>query len=321
MVIQTNMNITVFTPTYNRAKTLSRVYESLLNQTNKDFVWLIIDDGSTDNTKELVAKWIEENKLSIEYHYKENGGKHTAMKMAYELTQTKYLLAIDSDDELTADAVNVFLNEWKEIEKDGFESQFAEISGLTFSNDGNLIGNFTFPAGINQIDSNWHEMVLRFQNNNEHVVCWNTEKLRECVQIPVDFWLSDKVNFFGEGTLWARIGRKYKTRYINNKLRIYHYDGGDSLMRIHDKTQGHYNNLVGNMYFLDENLDYFFWNPKYFIHLILKFVISGIELKFSSFTLLKQMNTSRFRLYYSLHYPIGLGLWFYYKKIRKQFWF
>ena len=107
------MNITVFTPTYNRAKTLVRVYESLLNQTNKDFVWLIVDDGSTDNTKVLVAKWIEENKLSIEYHYKENGGKHTAMKMAYQLAQTKYLLAIDSDDELTPDAVEDFLNDWK----------------------------------------------------------------------------------------------------------------------------------------------------------------------------------------------------------------
>ena len=315
------MNITVFTPTYNRAKTLSRVYESLLNQTNKDFVWLIIDDGSTDNTKELVAKWIEENKLSIKYHYKENGGKHTAMKMAYELTQTKYLLAIDSDDELTADAVNVFLNEWKEIEKDGFESQFAEISGLTFSNDGNLIGNFTFPAGINQIDSNWHEMVLRFQNNNEHVVCWNTEKLRECVQIPVDFWLSDKVNFFDERTLWARIGRKYKTRYINKMLRIYHYDGGDSLIRIQDKTKGHYNNLVGSMYFLDENLDYFLWNPKYFIHLILKFIVSGIELDYSPVFILKNMQTIRFRVFYSFLYPGGFILWAYYKYIKKNFWF
>ena len=315
------MDITVLTPTYNRAKTLPRVYKSLLAQTVKNFVWLIIDDGSTDNTKELVEKWIAENKLSIEYHYKENGGKHTAMKMAYELTQTKYLLAIDSDDELTADAVNVFLNEWKEIEKDGFESQFAEISGLTFSNDGNLIGNFTFPAGINQIDSNWHEMVLRFQNNNEHVVCWNTEKLRECVQIPVDFWLSDKVNFFDERTLWARIGRKYKTRYINKMLRIYHYDGGDSLIRIQDKTKGHYNNLVGSMYFLDENLDYFLWNPKYFIHLILKFIVSGIELDYSPVFILKNMQTIRFRVFYSFLYPGGFILWAYYKYIKKNFWF
>ena len=201
------------------------------------------------------------------------------------------------------------------------ENQFAEVSGLTYSNDGNLIGNFTFPAGINHIDSNWHEMVLKFQNNNEHVVCWNTDKLRESVRIDEEFWLSDKINFLGEGVLWARIGKRYKTRYINKCLRIYYYDGGESLMRTTNYTKAHYANIVGNMYFLDENLDYFFWNPKYFIHLILKFIISGIELKFSSFTLLKQMKTSKFRLYYSLHYPFGLGLWFYYKKIRKQFWF
>ena len=315
------MEITVFTPTYNRSNTLERVYKSLLAQTNQYFVWLIIDDGSTDNTKELVDKWIAEDNLKIEYHYKVNGGKHTAMRQAYQLTKTKYLLAIDSDDELSQDAVEVFLNEWKEIEKSGLENQFAEVSGLTYSNEGKLIGNFVFPSGDKYIDSNWHEMVLKFQNNNEHVVCWNLEKLRECVHIPEEFWLSDKVNFFGEGTLWARIGRKYKTRYINKKLRIYHYDGGDSLMRIHDKTKGHYNNLVGNMYFLDENLDYFFWNPKYFIHLILKFIISGIELGISSGYILRNMHTFRFRLAYCLFYPAGLGLWFYFKKIRKQFWF
>ncbi len=81
--------------------------------------------------------------------------------------------------------------------------------------------------------------------------------------------------------MWARIGLIYKTRYLNKSLRIYHYDGGISLLRIPDKTQGHYNNLVGNKYFLDENLNHFFWNPKYFFNLILKFIISGIELDYS----------------------------------------
>ena len=315
------MEITVFTPTYNRSNTLPRAYESLLNQTNKDFVWLIIDDGSTDNTKELVDNWIAQDKLKIEYHYKENGGKHTAMRLAYQLTKTKYFLNFDSDDELTPDAINSFLNEWSKIINEGKEKEFAEIRSLIKLTSGKLNGNYYFPTQVDFIDSNWHEMVLKNKNNNELFVCWNIDKLRECVQIPETFWLSDKVNFLGEGSLWARIGRKYKTRYIDKYLYIAHYDGGESLLRIQDKTKGHYNNLVGNMYFLDENLDYFFWNPKYFIHLILKFIISGIELNFSSLALLKQMNTTKFKLYYCIHYPAGLGLWFYYKKIRKQFWF
>ncbi len=313
--------LTIFTPTYNRAHTLGRVYNSLLNQTNKNFLWLIIDDGSTDNTRELVEKWQSEQEVEIEYHFKENGGKHTAMKLAYELTKTKYLLAIDSDDELTPDAVDVFKIEWHKIEKEGTENQFAEVSGLTHSTDGKLIGDFFFPANTDYIDSFWHEMVLKYRNNNEHIVCWNLEKLKERVVISDKFWLSDKVSFLGEGILWARIGRKYKTRYINKGLRIYHYDGGESLLRITDKKKGHYNNLVGNKYFLDENLDHFFWNPKYFFNLILKFVISGIELRISTIEILKEIKSTRFKLAYLFCWPLGFAAWMYFKFVKRRFWF
>ena len=314
-------SFTVFTPTYNRAKTLGRVYNSLVNQTNKDFIWLIIDDGSTDNTKEQVAKWISENQISIEYHYKQNGGKHTAMRLAYQLAKSKYLIGIDSDDELMSGAVETFKNEWEKIEKDGLENQFAEVSGLTHSLDGKLIGDFDFPKATEYIDSFWHEMVLKFKNNNEHIVCWNLEKLRECANIPIHFWLSDKVNFIGEFILWARIGRKYKTRYINKSLRIYHLDGGESLSRIQDKAKGHYNNLVGTKYFLDENLDYFFWNPKYFFNLILKFIISGIEMKFSLSSIITEIKTIRLKIAYIVCWPLGCAAWFYFKYIKSQFWF
>jgi len=309
---------TVFTPTYNRAKTLGRVYSSLIAQARKDFLWLIVDDGSTDNTRELVDGWIKENNIKIVYQYKENGGKHSAMRMAYNLANSKYFIAIDSDDELTPDAIENFNNEWTKIEDNDLENQFAEVAALTYSIDGRLIGNFHFPEGTDSIDSFWHEMVLKYRNNNEHIICWNLEKLKECVKIPEEFWLSDKVSFFGEGTLWARIGRKYKTRYINKVLRIYHFDGEDSLMRIMDKSKGHYNNLVGNKYFLDENLDHFFWNPKYFINLILKFIISGIELKRSPLELINVMDTFKFRLAYIVLFPVGALAFLYFKFIKKR---
>lgn len=318
------MKFTIFTPTYNRAHILGRVYKSIVNQTIKDFIWLIIDDGSTDNTKELVAKWQSEKEIEIDYYFKENGGKHTAMKLAYELAKTKYLLAIDSDDELIPDAVEVIKKEWVKIEEGGLENQFAEVSALTHSIDGKLIGNFYFPKGTEYIDSNWHEMVLKFKNNNEHIVCWNLEKLRECVNIVEKIWLSDTVSFsinISQGMLWARIGRKYKTRYLNKILRIYHFDGGDSIMRTQDKTKGFYNNLVGQKYFLDENLDHFFCNPKYFFNLILKFIISGIELRISPLRILKQIKSTRFKIAYLLCFPTGLTGWLYFKFIKRRFWF
>ena len=93
--------LTVFTPAYNRAHTLSRTYQSLKEQNCKDFVWLIVDDGSTDNTAEIVKKWQdEESGFDIQYVYKENGGMHTAHNTAYENIHTCLLYTSDAADEL-----------------------------------------------------------------------------------------------------------------------------------------------------------------------------------------------------------------------------
>ena len=89
--------LTVFTPAYNRADTLSRTYESLLYQDCKNFIWLVVDDGSTDNTAELVQEWkSRDNGFEIRYYYKENGGMHTAHNTAYENIDTE--LNVDHND-------------------------------------------------------------------------------------------------------------------------------------------------------------------------------------------------------------------------------
>ena len=81
--------LTVFTPAYNRAYTINKCYESLKRQTNKSFKWLVVDDGSTDNTKELIMKWKGEADFEIDYIYKKNGGMHTAHNTAYENIDTE----------------------------------------------------------------------------------------------------------------------------------------------------------------------------------------------------------------------------------------
>jgi glycosyltransferase involved in cell wall biosynthesis len=100
-------SLTVFTPTYNRAYCLSKLYESLKAQSNNDFVWLIVDDGSTDNTEELVKNFIDEKFIDIRYHKKENGGKHTAHNVGVELCETDLFVCVDSDDYLVNDAVRI----------------------------------------------------------------------------------------------------------------------------------------------------------------------------------------------------------------------
>ena len=100
------IRLTVFTPAYNRAHTLPRTYESLCNQKCKDFCWLIIDDGSTDDTEQLVKGWMEkDNGFEIQYIYKENGGMHTAHNMAYENITTELNVCVDSDDCMAEDGV------------------------------------------------------------------------------------------------------------------------------------------------------------------------------------------------------------------------
>lgn len=129
--------ITVFTPTYNRKKTLERTFESLCSQTNKDFIWLIIDDGSTDDTGDLVKGWQQNNHgFEIRYIYKTNGGMHTAHNTAYENIDTELNVCVDSDDKLSPDAIKIIYNVWNRIRN----QKYAGIIGLDADFDNRIIG-------------------------------------------------------------------------------------------------------------------------------------------------------------------------------------
>lgn len=129
--------ITVFTPAYNRSHTLPKTLESLKRQKNKQFKWLIVDDGSTDNTKKLVQQWLKEDYgFEIKYIYKENGGMHTAHNVAYENIDTELNICIDSDDCLAEDAIDKILTFWDSHEHENY----AGIIGLDSDLNGNLIG-------------------------------------------------------------------------------------------------------------------------------------------------------------------------------------
>lgn len=129
--------ITVFTPTYNRAYILSNCYESLKKQTCKDFEWLIIDDGSSDGTQELVREWIAlDNGFPIRYLYKENGGLHTGYNTAAANMETELSVCIDSDDAMPEDAVETILREWAPLRG----TDTAGLIGLDTDPDGKLIG-------------------------------------------------------------------------------------------------------------------------------------------------------------------------------------
>lgn len=137
--------LTIFTPTYNRAHTLTRTYQSLCRQTNHDFEWLVIDDGSTDNTSDLVEQWKGENKIPIRYIYQENGGLYTGYNTAYLNIDSELCVCIDSDDFMPEDAVEKILCHWNE--KGG--TQYAGLMGLDFRLDNTPIGGY-FPQGLHE---------------------------------------------------------------------------------------------------------------------------------------------------------------------------
>lgn len=137
--------LTIFTPAYNRAHTIDRTYQSLIRQTCKDFLWLIVDDGSTDGTKKLVEGWIRENKIPISYIYQENQGMHGAHNTAYKNITTELNTCIDSDDWMPHDAVEKIINAWKEHRHENY----AGIIGLDQTADGKLIGT-NFPANLKE---------------------------------------------------------------------------------------------------------------------------------------------------------------------------
>ena len=128
--------LTIFTPAYNRAHTIGRTYESLCRQTCKDFEWLIIDDGSSDNTRELVEGWITENKIPIRYIYQANQGMHGAHNTAYKNIHTELNTCIDSDDWMPDDAVEKIVSTWK---KEG-NLNLSGLVGLDIIEDGSVIG-------------------------------------------------------------------------------------------------------------------------------------------------------------------------------------
>lgn len=170
--------LTVFTPTYNRAYTLHLCYESLQRQTCQDFVWLIIDDGSTDNTRELVARWCEEGIVPIRYHYQPNQGMHGAHNTAYELIDTELNVCIDSDDYLADDAVEIILNFWREHGG----NHVAGIVGLDATPQGEIIGT-KLPTHLKQ--STFSALYIKHKVRGDKKIVYRSELTRACPPYPL----------------------------------------------------------------------------------------------------------------------------------------
>ncbi|PLR68740.1 glycosyltransferase family 2 protein [Bacillus sp. UMB0893] len=170
--------LTIFTPTYNRSYTLYKCYESLLRQSSHDFVWLIIDDGSTDDTGKLVDGWINENKIKITYFYQDNQGMHGAHNTAYEKIETELNVCIDSDDYLADDAVEKIVEYWK---KYGGE-KYAGLVGLDATPDGEIIGT-KMPGNLNE--STLSNLYAKYKVKGDKKLVYRTELIKKTPPYPI----------------------------------------------------------------------------------------------------------------------------------------
>lgn len=209
--------LTVFTPTYNRAYCLPRAYEAMKRQTCKDFIWLIVDDGSTDNTEELVKGWqAEKNDFEIRYVYKENGGLYSGYTTAFKHIDTELCVCVDSDDFLTDNAVELICKCWQERGN----GQVAGIVGLDCSPNGGVIGD-PLPEleTINLIDIAIGK--YRFHNGDRKNIV-RTELYRQAV--PFDVIPSEKD--FNPHFLHLAISKQYDFLILNEKLCVVEYQPG-----------------------------------------------------------------------------------------------
>ena len=200
--------LTVFTPTYNRKNTLPDTYESLKAQDCKDFIWLIVDDGSSDGTEEMVREWQEQdNGFEIRYIYKENGGMHTAHNTAYEEIDTELNVCIDSDDIMASGSVAAIKEFWESVRDKGY----AGIIGLdAYRSTGKIVGK-GFPEGLRE--TRLYEYYANGGAGDKKLV-YRTDVVREYPPYPV--FPGEK--YVGLVYLYRLIDQKYKLAVLDRVL-------------------------------------------------------------------------------------------------------
>lgn len=282
--------LTVFTPTYNRAYCLHQLYESLCSQTSKDFKWLIIDDGSTDNTKELVDHWIAEDKIQIEYCYKENGGMHTGHNKAYELIDTELNVCIDSDDYMPNEAVKSILNYWKE---NGSE-KYAGILGLDSYKNGKIVSEKTFPNNVKS--GKYSSLKRKYGLKGDIKFVYVSSVIKNHPPYPT----FENEKFVPLGYRYSNIDLNYNMLFLNQVLCIVEYLPDGSTKNIFKQ---YYKNPKGFAFSRKESLKGIYTlKEKYIIatHLVAESLLA----KQSPFTNNSYLLLTIFAL------PLGLVLWF-----------
>lgn len=295
-----NIKITVFTPTFNREASLPRCFDCLKRQTFKNFEWIIIDDGSTDNTKNIVDSFKKENPFfDLIYIYQKNSGKHIAKNRAAQIAKGEFFITLDSDDACTDDALQAFLNAWNTIPKQD-RSKFYGISCRTCDINGNINGT---PMNEDYIDTFDLDFKLKRKIKGELWGMVRTDVVREFPS-PEE----DGLKFYPENIIWNRVGRKYKARYINKALRYYINDQENAVTNV-KRAKASKEKYSMHLHYINECWDYHKYDRKRYLEHFIGLTRDGKQNNLRVTEIVKSVNSPGKRIITLLCSPLGIILY------------
>lgn len=286
-----SIKITVFTPVYNRKHTLYRVYESLAQQTFKDFEWVIVDDGSTDDVYDLISEWEQSAFFPVRYFYQENGGKHNAINKGVDLAKGEFFIIADSDDRFIPESLKIFHDTWNTIPIHK-QPEYAGVWVLCKDEKNDIVPDL-FPSSPWDCNTKERLFIERISGEKWHME--KTQVLKEFPFPPIKL----KGFYYGEGNIWLQVNKKYKFRCINVPLRTY-YKSNDGIMenmRI-DVFMGSYSSYISLISFLNNTIEYFWYAPINYLTCMLLIQKYSIELKIPLLKTFKETSSFWIKIIY-----------------------
>jgi len=252
--------VSFLTPTYNRAHTLPRVWESLNRQDPERIEWVVVDDGSEDDTKSLVEGWAAQARFPVRYFHKQNGGKHSAVNLGTPLVSGQYTLVLDSDDALLDDAVDLI---WRYVASTGI-ADLPGVAGLAFrctDDAGNLRA-----TGLSSetLQCSMSEAYYKHRIRDEWAVVFKTEIIRAMrfTELPTNEYVPESVTY-------AKLSKTYELIWVNHAIRRYYTNDGETRITDRDgKAEGSFKwphgKYLRRRSVLNDEIEWFREDPAFF---------------------------------------------------------
>lgn len=260
--------ITLFTPTYNRAHLLSRLYNSILIQDVIDVEWLIVDDGSIDDTEALIENFKKESIINIRYYKKSNGGKHTAINFGLQYAKGELFFIIDSDDVLAENALKIIKTHYQSIKNN---DKICGIVGLSqYIDKQEIVGDYFLK---NDWEVSFADIYLKYHLKGDKAVAFKTEVLRK-----YSFPEKQRIRFVFEAVVWHEMSKKYNVLALNKIVQFVEYqksgvsDSSFKKWYIQSLAFSFFHLIKNKTYPLLKYPHHFFWN---YIHLAINSLLSG----------------------------------------------